>query len=85
MRRKGYATDAKLLMMKYAFFERGLERICDYVLDDNVGSRKLHEKVGYVQEGVLRKAHFVDGVFHDDIIYGCVKEDFLRMAKEYEL
>ena len=65
--------------------DRGLERICDYVIDDNIGSCKVHEKTGYKKEGTLRKAHFVDGEFHDEIVYGCLKEDFLEVMKNYEL
>lgn len=82
---KGYASDARILILKYAFVERGLERIDAYVIDDNIGSCKMAEKTGYKKEGILRKSHFVDGVFHDEIVYGCLKEDFLEVLKGYEL
>lgn len=83
--KEGYATEARILIMKYAFVDRGLERICDFVIEDNIASIKIHEKTGYKKEGILRKSHYVDNVFHNEFVYGCLKEDFLEILKEYEL
>ena len=81
---KGYANEAKILMLKFAFFERGLIRVWGNALIDNVGSVKMHEKCGFKKEGVLRKAIFKNGNFHDLYAMAVLKEDFLEVLKEYE-
>lgn len=73
---KGYATEAKMLALKFAFDERRLQRICDYVLEDNTASLKLHEKCGYIKEGILRRSVYKDGTYHNQIIMGLLKEEF---------
>ena len=81
---KGYATEARILMLKYAFFDRGLNRIWAKVLEGNQGALKMLEKSGYRQEGVLRQASFKDGVFVNEYILAVLKEDFLPVLGEYE-
>jgi len=82
---KGYATEARLLMLYYAFYERGMMRIYDKVLEDNIASIKLHEKCGYKKEGILRKSRFKNGRYVNEFIYGLLKEDFDKLIKKYEL
>jgi RimJ/RimL family protein N-acetyltransferase len=47
--------------------ERGLERIELEVFASNVPARKLYEKMGFVTEGVKKKARKMDGDY-DDVI-----------------
>ena len=85
---KGYGFEAKILMLHYAFYDRGLIRIYDKVLEDNIASIKLHEKCGYKKEGVLRKSHFKNGEFKNEIIFGLLKDDFeyiLKYKLNYEV
>ena len=82
---KGYGTEAIILILKYAFFDRGLERICATILEDNIASIRIHEKSGYLKEGLLRKAGFKDGNFINKIILSVLKEDFIKVLEDYEL
>ncbi len=82
---RGFATDARVLMLKYAFIDRGLNRIWAKVLEDNAAALKMLEKCGYKQEGVLRQAAFKDGVFVNEYILSVLKEDFLLVLGEYTL
>lgn len=82
---QGYAFEARMLMLHYAFYERGLLRIYDKILEDNIASIKLHEKCGYTKEGVLRKSHFKNGEYHNECIYGLLKEEFDEWVKRYDL
>ena len=82
---KGYATDARILMLKYAFLERGLNRIWARVLEDNPGALKMLEKSGYKREGVFRQAAFKDGQFVNECLLAVLKEDFLPVLEGYEL
>ncbi|MEG2318200.1 MAG: GNAT family protein [Rikenellaceae bacterium] len=78
----GYATEARMLMLKYAFFERGLNRVTDYVIEENLGSLKMHEKCGYRKEGLLRQSMFKGGKLINQYVLGCLKEDFEKLFEE---
>lgn len=78
---KGIATDAVMTLMQYAFEEVGLHRLDGSWIDFNEPSRKLYEKCGWSVEGVKKEAIYRDGKYHDLIIVGILKEDYLK-AKE---
>lgn len=82
---KGYATDARILMLHYAFIDRGLERIWAKVLEDNTAALRMLEKCAYKTEGLLRKSIFKDGRFMNEYILSVLKEDFIEVLKDYEL
>lgn len=82
---KGYATEARILMLTYAFFDRGLNRIWAKVLEDNQGALKMLEKSGYRREGILRQSSFKDGHFLNECMLGILKEDFLKVLAGYEI
>lgn len=75
-RKKGYNHEAVYLLMKYAFFELGLERVSATVLEENIASKKSLEKLGYIQEGFLRNAVFKEGKFQSLIAYSMLKSEF---------
>lgn len=81
---KGYATEARVLMLKHAFLDRGLNRVWARVLEDNAGAIRMHEKCGYQKEGVLRQSSFKEGQFVNEFILGVLREDFLALLDEYE-
>lgn len=80
---KGYATEARMQMLKFAFEERGLESIRDLVLENNCASIKLHEKCGYVREGVMRNSVFKNGKFHNQIVMSVLKDEFEKVYQRY--
>lgn len=73
---KGYATEARMMFLKFVFEERGMERIFAYVLEENISSIKMCEKCGYKVEGVLRKSIFKKGKFFNQVILSVLKEEF---------
>lgn len=84
-RGQGFATDARILMLKYAFFDRGLERIWAKVIEGNAAAVRMLEKSGFQKEGLLRKSCFRNGHFVNEIYLGVLKEDFIKVLEEYEL
>jgi RimJ/RimL family protein N-acetyltransferase len=42
----------------------------------NEASLRLHEKLGFRQEGCLRRMIFTRGAFHDEFILGLLAEEF---------
>lgn len=79
---KGYAREARFLMLKYAFYERGLLRVTDYVNENNKASLQLHKRCGYVLEGAMRSAIFKNGIRVNLCVLGCLKEDFDEIINE---
>lgn len=65
---KGYASEALKLLLDYAFNERGLHRIAALVLESNTQSIKMHIKLGYKQEGILRESVFKNGQYNNQIV-----------------
>ena len=73
---KGYGTEAYKLLLNYAFNERGLHRIQAHVLESNIGSIKMHEKVGYHREGMLRESVFKNGRFQNQIVFSILEDEY---------
>lgn len=79
---KGYGTEARMLILKYAFWERGLLRITDYVIEDNIASLDMCARCGYKQEGIMRQSVFKNGKFINQYVLGCLKEDFEKLIEK---
>jgi len=57
-RGRGFTTRAVVLACRWAFARDGVARLQLRADVDNVGSRRVAEKVGFTLEGVLRSAHW---------------------------
>ncbi|MCH4886205.1 GNAT family N-acetyltransferase [Acidaminobacter sp. JC074] len=75
-RNKGYMTQALRLFSSYLFETIPfITRLSLLTAEDNVPSRKLAEKCGYRQEGMLRNAYFYRGKICNWVIYGLLREE----------
>jgi len=54
--------------------ERGFERVELDVFASNTRARVLYEHVGFVEEGVRRRARKIDGRYEDDVIMALLLE-----------
>ncbi len=54
----------------------GLERVYAEVYGFNTRSRRLMERVGFQQEGILRQHEIHNGVRQDMYIFGMLKPEF---------
>ena len=43
------------------------------ILATNAAAAALYRKVGFVEEGIKRKAILIDGIYHDEIIMARLK------------
>lgn len=75
-RGQGYGTKATKLLLNYAFKDLNLHRVHLHVLCRNINAIHMYEKVGFVHEGVLRKAAHIDGCYTDLIIMGLLREEY---------
>ena len=74
--RKGYITEAKIAVNDFAFNTLNLRRLTSTVNTSNKASNATQKKVGYVFEGVQRKASKskATGKICDPNLYGLLKE-----------
>lgn len=73
---QGYGTEAKRLMLEYAFNVLGLNRLSSRVLASNPRSLACQLRCGYVEEGRIRQAMFKDGQWIDEILLGLLAEEW---------
>ncbi len=72
----GIGTFAVIEMLKHAFNNLNLQRIELGTIDYNERAQHIYEKVGFVKEGIKRKAIYKNGRFVDEYIYAILKNDF---------
>ena len=73
---KGYATEAVQQLLEFGFQERGLHRISCSVLEVNIGSRRVAQKCGFREEGLLREAVYKNGQFHNLVLLSILSRYF---------
>ena len=69
-------TEAVEAMIKFGFEDYGLNRIVAKVIKGNVGSIKVLQKLGFVQEGILRENLYKNGQFHDVMLFSVLKSEY---------
>ncbi len=79
--RKGYASEAIRLVLRFMFRERRYQKCTVDVYSFNPPSQKLHELLGFTLEGRLRRMIYTDGGYHDALIYGITREEFEGMER----
>lgn len=72
---KGYAAEAAEVLIDHAFNRLNLHRLYCGTADNNIRMQKLAEKLGFMKEGIRRQALFENGVYHDIIEYGKLREE----------
>jgi len=77
-RGKGYASQALLLVVKYAFEVLGLNRLFMYVLCDNPAAVRHLQKCGFSIEGQMRQHVFKNGTFKDVHVMGMCRSDYAK-------
>jgi RimJ/RimL family protein N-acetyltransferase len=81
-RRQGYASEAIKLVLTYYFFELRYQKVTVHVYDFNEPSLKLHERLGFKQEGRLRHMGYTRGGYYDIFVFGLTREEFAELQAE---
>ena len=82
-RGRGYAKDAICLILRYYFQELRYQKCNVEVMAINPPSQKLHEALGFVQEGRRRRVVFTHGEHSDMLEYGMTVEEFREKHPDY--
>lgn len=73
----GYMTEALAAAIGYAFDTLGVQMVASRVFRENAKSHRVLEKLGFVKEGVLRRAvKGLDGTVFDDVVYSMTRQDY---------
>lgn len=78
---QGYATEAALAMVRYAFEQLNLNRLMAYHMVRNPASGRALEKTGMKREGLLRQCVRKWGRFEDVVVMAILREDWAQQAK----
>jgi len=73
---KGAAADSLKTLVKYGFETLNLHRISAVIFQFNEPSIKLFTKCGFKFEGKHREAHYIDGKYWDEMIYGILRAEY---------
>ncbi len=75
-RRQGYAAQAIRLVLYYFFQELRYQKVSVRIYSFNEASMRLHESLGFQEEGRIRRTVFTRGEHFDEIVYGQTEEEF---------
>ena len=73
LRNQGFMTEALRKGCEIMLDEEKLHRVEAVVMPDNGASRRLLEKVGFREEGLLRQYVRLEGKWKDHLIYGLIE------------
>lgn len=76
---KGYGTEAKMILLEYAFNTLNLRKVNSLVYDFNPRSKRCLEKCGYVEEGRQREQIYRAGRYADTFVMGVFRDEWLPL------
>jgi len=77
-RGQGFATQAIRLVAEHAFDKLNLHKLCAGMVDDNKGSRRIFEKIGFKLEGTLRQHFYLNNKYRDCYRLGLLKAEYKK-------
>lgn len=75
-RRKGIAMEAGVFGLDMAFNRMGLRRLTAGCIDTNESCLALMNRLGFKEEGRMRKATLHNGEYRDNILFGLLAEEW---------
>ena len=74
--KKGAGTKIGSTALEFAFSTLALHKVCGQALAFNEASIRMHQKLGFRQEGVLRQQHKMAHAYHDIVCFGLLREEW---------
>ncbi len=82
VRRRGLGLRMTCLLLDLAFDRLRLSRVTTYCREDNTISARMIRKVGFQEEGRLRKAWHCNGSHLDTVVAGILRDEWLSRRDE---
>jgi ribosomal-protein-alanine N-acetyltransferase len=79
--RKGYMNEALEILLPSLFIDLRLNRIEAATLKNNIASRGLLEKIGFVKEGICRSYLKINGKWEDHVLYSLLCEEYKNRSR----
>lgn len=73
---RGYAGEALKELLVFVFYERNINRVSAHILEDNIQSVRMFEKLGFKKDGLLRQSVYKDGKYKNQYIVSILREEF---------
>jgi len=81
---KGYARDAVMALLSYAFERFDLHQVELWTLADNNRAVGTYERCGFVLEGRLRERSWKEGHWVDHVVMSVNREEFAKAREAWE-
>ncbi len=82
---KGYAREAMLLVLRFMFHEMRYQKCNIGVYDFNHRAVAFYRRLGFVDEGRLRRTYFSNDTYHDEILLGITREEFNNLYPDWHV
>jgi RimJ/RimL family protein N-acetyltransferase len=80
--RKGYASEAIRMVLRYYFDELRYQKVTIMAHSDNEASIRLHENLGFQREGTLRRMAYTHGGTVDAVWFGMTIEEYHALYRD---
>lgn len=74
----GFGSQAVRLLLDFAFKDLNLHRVYLHVFATNTPAIRTYEKVGFLHEGLLREAAYIDGCYVDMAVMGILRDEHVK-------
>lgn len=79
---KGIVTQACHTIVRHAFEEHEMQKVQISCALDNLRSRAVAERLGFLQEGILRQVVRLHGRYVDGVFYGLLADEWHARAEQ---
>lgn len=73
---RGYGSESLKAIIAFCFDQQDYRKLTTTVTAGNIASGKTLTSAGFVQEGTLRQNFLLDGQWHDDWLFGLLKQEY---------
>lgn len=77
-RNQGLGTEAVKLLLKFGFVDLNLNRIYLNVIEQNERAIRSYEKCGFIKEGLLRGAAYINGKYVNLITMAILQQEYAK-------
>ena len=79
---KGFGTEAMKVLLEFGFRTVNLNRIQLRVYEFNSRAINSYNKIGFIEEGRMREAFFINGEYHDVIFMSILQKEWLKVKND---